>query len=203
MIRRRQMMPMDSARASRRVCLDANAVIDYIREQALHDLGMRPASRRAEILRRRLAQTRNVLVSRTAAKEARHNLEKDLVEKLDWEWAGMVVGKARWFMAEYCRTKGCNDFFKYVPTARKMYSTIRSDPANKKLLEWKIKKSRYVDNPVLGSDENDLRILSTAACDAGQHAVDLWTHDKDFTMFADEIWNELGVKVVDSHRLDA
>lgn len=193
---------MASGHALRRVYLDANVVIDYIREQALHDLGMRPTSHRAEILRRRLAQTRNVSVARTAAKEAQHNLQKDLEDKVDWKVVDMVANRARWLMGKYCREKGCAIFFNHVYTARKMYFTIQSDPANKRLLEWKRKKSRYVYDPVLGSDENDLRILSTAAYYAGQHAVELWTHDMDFTMFADEIWNELGVKVVDSHCLD-
>lgn len=193
---------MASGHALRRVYLDANAVIDYIREQALHDLGMRPASHRAEILRRRLAQTRNVSVARTAAKEAQRNLQKDLEKKLDWKVVDMVASRAWWLMGKYCRTNGCGDYFAHVPTARKIYFTIRSDPANQKLLEWRKNKSKYVYDPVLGSDENDLRILSTAARHAGQHAVELWTHDMDFTMFVDEIWNELGVKVVDSHCLD-
>lgn len=56
-------------------------------------------------------------------------------------------------------------------------------------------------NPVLGSDAGDLAILSTAAQHAQNHAVELWTHDMDFTMFGDEIMRSFNVKVVDTYRL--
>ena len=46
---RRLIMPVLSGDRSRRVHVDANAVIDYIRERALYNLGMRPTSYRMEI----------------------------------------------------------------------------------------------------------------------------------------------------------
>lgn len=54
---------------------------------------------------------------------------------------------------------------------------------------------------MLGSDANDLKVLSTAAYYAQFYVVELWTHDMDFTMFADEIPMALGVKIVDTYRL--
>lgn len=62
-------------------------------------------------------------------------------------------------------------------------------------------KSMFVIDPVLGSDPNDIKILSTAAHYAQQHEAELWTRDMDFTMFADGILSTLGVRVVDTYRL--
>ena len=84
-----------------------------------------------------------------------------------------------------------------------MYALISSYPHNEKYSHWKKKKGEYIDRPALGSDVNDLTILSTAAHFAQKHAVELWTHDMDFTMFGDEIWRAFRVKVVDTYRLDA
>ena len=58
-----------------------------------------------------------------------------------------------------------------------------------------------VVDPVLGSDINDLKTLSTAAHYARQCRVELWTRDMDFTMFAAEIYATFGVRVVDAYRL--
>ena len=73
---------MPSGDGSRLVHVDANAVIDYIRERTLRDHGMRPTSRRAEALRIHLEQLDNVLVAKTAGMEAKKNLVKDLSQKL-------------------------------------------------------------------------------------------------------------------------
>ena len=84
-----------------------------------------------------------------------------------------------------------------------MYALISGDPHNEKFSHWKKKKGEYIDRPELGSDVNDLTILSTAAHFAQKHSVELWTHDMDFTMFSDEIWRAFRVTVVDTYRLDA
>ena len=47
------MMPMPPGRGSRRVYLDANAAIDYVREWVLHDLDLPPTAPELEILRLR------------------------------------------------------------------------------------------------------------------------------------------------------
>ena len=93
------------------------------------------------------------------------------------------------------------DSLDYVPAARAMYAAISEDPSSQKFSKWKKKKSMFVPDPVLGSDRNDLIILSTAANIAQRYEVELWTHDMDFTMFGSEILDRFGVKVVDSHRL--
>ena len=82
-----------------------------------------------------------------------------------------------------------------------MYSAISSCPYTQKYARWKKKKGAFAADPVLGSDLNDLKILSTAAHYAQAHPTELWTHDMDFTMFADEIGNAFGLKVVDTYRL--
>lgn len=192
---------MPPGRGSKRVYLDANAAIDCARERTLHDLGRRPANPRVETLRKRLARTPGVFVTKAAAREAHRNLLKDLMQNMSYEEADRIVHKARRFLRKYCRARGCNDVLDHVSAAREMYSAIRGDPDNQKFSEWMRKKSRHAVDPVLGHDENDLRILSTAAHHAQQHAAELWTHDMDFTMFADEIRMEFGLKVVDSHRL--
>ena len=203
------MMPMPPGRGPRRVYLDANAAIDYVREWVLHDLDLPPTAPELEILRSRLAQTHNVFVSKTARREAGRNLQNDLMREmrmmqkrgdLDPLKADRVMGKAWRYLRDYFRAKGCNDLLDYVPAAREMYSSIRTNPNKRKFFKWMAKKSVNVAVPVLGS-ENDLRILSTAAHHAQRHVVELWTHDMDFTMFADEIGESFGVKVVDSHRL--
>ena len=93
------------------------------------------------------------------------------------------------------------DSLDYVPAARTMYAVINEDPNSQKFSKWKKKKGMFVPDPVLGSDRNDLIILSTAADIAQQYEVDLWTHDMDFAMFGSEILDRFGVKIVDSHRL--
>ena len=75
----------------------------------------------------------------------------------------------------------------HVATAREMYASISLNPGSQKLAEWKRKKRAAARGLVLGSDANDLKVLSTAAYYAQFYVVELWTHDMDFTMFADEI----------------
>ena len=186
-----------------RVHLDANALIDYIRERALHDTGRPPTGRRADALRKRLDQARHVLVAETAGVEAQRNLPKDLVRKLGRSEAREVMGHALELLHQYRGDVERSDHVEYVSAAREMYAAIRSDPDGQKHSEWKRKKGAFVDDPVLGSDANDLQILSTAAYYARRHPVELWTHDMDFTMFADEIWDAFALKVVDTYRLGA
>ena len=194
-------MPVHSSDSSVWVCVDANAVIDYIRECALEDLDMPPTDRRQEALRESLGQVHHAFVAETAGMEALKNLEKDAVQKLGRRMAAKVKGHEESLLHDYLRAVECLDSLDYVPAAREMYNLIRSDPNNQKHTSWKKKKSMFVVDPVLGSDENDLRILSTAADYAQRHTVELWTHDMDFTMFDDEIKNAFGLDVVDSHRL--
>ena len=201
MIGPRRMMPVHSGGASKRVCVDANAVIDYIRECALRDLGMPPTGRRQDALRKSLEQARHVFVAKTAGVEAQQNLAKDVGQKLGSALARDVTAHAEELLHEYRRKVECGDSLDYVSAARAMYDSISADPGNRKLAKWKKKKGVFVADPVLGSDANDLTILSTAAHYARQYAVELWTHDMDFTVFSDEIWRAFGVKVVDSHRL--
>ena len=201
MIERRRIMPVLPGDGSRRVHVDANAVIDYIRERTLHNMGMRPTSCRMEVLRERLEQIRHVYVAATAGAEAWKNLEKDIRRHLDRKDDTIVADRALALLGEYLDSVGIKDNLDHVPTAREMYATISKDPRNQKFSMWKIGKGVFRADPVLGSDANDLVILSTAASFAQQHAVELWTHDMDFTIFADEIRVTLGVEIVDTHRL--
>lgn len=200
MIEPLQMTSMPSGGSSAWVHVDANAAIDYIRECALHDLGIPPTGRKPDMLRRRLGQVSHVFVAETASKEAQRNLRKDIAQKLGRSGINRVTGHAQKLIREYCLAAKCDDYLGHVSAAREMYAAASSDPSSLKFSEWKRKKSVRVDNPVLGS-RNDLRILSTAAHHAQQHAVELWTHDMDFTMFADEIGGTFGVKVVDTYSL--
>ena len=195
------MMPVQSSDSSVWVCVDANAVIDYIRECTLQDLDMPPTGRRQEVLRESLGQVRHAFVAETAGMEALKNLEKDAVQKLGRRVAANVKDYEESLLHGYLCTVECLDSLDYVPTAREMYNLIRSDPNNQKHTSWK-KKSMFVVDPVLGSDENNLRILYTAADYAQRHTVELWTHDMDFIMFVDEIKGAFGLDVVDSHRLN-
>ena len=194
-------MPVLSGDRSRRVHVDANAVIDYIRERALYNLGMRPTSYRMEMLRTRLEQMSHVYVAETAGAEAWKNLKKDIWRHLDHKDYAIVADRAVTLLDEYLDSVGIKDNLDHVPTARKMYASMSKDPRNRKFSMWKIRKGMFREDPVLGSDTNDLIILSTAASSAQQHTVELWTHDMDFTIFANEIWKTFGVKVVDTYRL--
>ena len=183
------------------ISVDANAVIDYIRECALHDHDLPPTGHRADALRTHLSRARHVFVAETAYKEARYNLHKDLTHKLADPVVDMVHDYAIGLLYEYRGRTKRPDKIEYVPAAREMYAAISGDPYNQKFSKWRKKKSVFVDAPMLGSDTNDLRILSTAAYYARYHKVEFWTHDMDFTMFADEIDSKFGLKVVDSYRL--
>ena len=195
------MLPVLSADRSKWVCVDANAVIDYIRECTLRDLGKQPTSRRAEALRMRMEQLGHVFVAETAGMEAERNLLKDLAQKLGHEDAAAVKDPAMTLLHQYLDDVGVADAFDHVSAAQEMYTAISGDPTNQKSSKWKRKKGVFIADPVLGSDRNDLIILSTAAHHARHHAVELWTHDMDFTMFADEIRETFGVTVVDTYRL--
>ena len=192
---------MPSGDGSRLVHVDANAVIDYIRERTLRDHGMRPTSRKAEALRIHLEQLDNVLVAKTAGMEAKKNLVKDLSQKLKHAESERMKNHALKLLHNYLGTVEAANHLDHVSAVRDMYFAISSDPGSQKFSMRKKKKGMFVADPSLGSDPNDLVILSTAAWYAQNHVVELWTHDMDFTMFVDEIWNTLGVKVVDSHRL--
>ena len=76
------MMLVPSRLDSKRVCVDANAIIDYIREYTLHELKLPSTGQRGAALRDRLGKMRHVLVTETSVSEARKNLEKDMLEKL-------------------------------------------------------------------------------------------------------------------------
>ena len=92
---------MLSGETSRRVYVDANAVIDYIRERTLHDHGMRPTGRRAEVLRVCLGQAGRVYVAATAGIEAEKNLVKDLAQKLGHVDAERMKNRALKILYEY------------------------------------------------------------------------------------------------------
>lgn len=195
------MMPVPSVYSSKWVCVDANAVIDYIRECALYNLGMPPTGPKADALRIHLGQMSHVFVAETAGEEARQNLAKDIGHKLKNVNKGRVVATAVKLLRKYCNNVEVEDYLGYISAAQEMYVAINSDANNQKHSRWKKKKGRFIADPVLGSDTNDLIILSTAARRAQHYVVELWTHDIDFTMFADEIKQTFGVRVIDTYRL--
>ena len=184
-----------------RISVDANALIDYIGECTLRDRGMPPTGPGAEALRIRLEQERDVVVAKTAYEGAQRDLRKDLVHNLGGPKAESVLEHAQGLLYKCRRTMVRRDKLDHVSAAQSMYAAINADPLNKKLVKWKGKKSMFVVDPVLGSDINDLKILSTTAYFAEQRATEFWTRDMDFTMFADEIYLALGVKVIDTSRL--
>ena len=183
------------------VCADANTVIDYIREYTLHYRGMDTTGRKADALRRCLGQVPSVLAAKTAVEEARNNFEKDLFQMLSRRKARRIKRKALRFLDDYCDAVECEDEPEYVPAAREMYAQIRGDPANQKFSKWRRKKHVRAGSPDLGCDANDLVILSTAVHYAKRSAAEFWTHDMDFTLFADEIYRTFGLIVVDTYRL--
>lgn len=183
------------------ISVDANAVIDYIRECALRDLGRDPTGRKAEMLRVCLGQQRHVFVAKTAADEAASNMKKDIVHKLGSSDPDAVLDRALGLLEKYRDKVERDDKVEHVPAVKKMYAVIKTKPNNLKFNKWKRKKRRHKNNPELGSDTNDLIILSTAVHYLQIYAVEFWTSDTDFTMFAHEIHETFGLKVVDTHRL--
>ena len=147
MIARRPMMPMPSSDTSRRVHVDANAVIDYIRERTLRNHGMRPTGRRAEVLRVRLEQMSRVYVAATAGMEAEQNLVKDLAQKLGHVDADIVRDTATKLLHEYLDNAGVEDYLGHVPAAQNMYAAISGDPKNRKFFSWRRKKGMFVVDP--------------------------------------------------------
>ena len=136
----------------------------------------------------------------TASREAKRNLKKDLVRKLGHKKAAEIVDLAYALLCKYHDAVGCRDVLDYVYAGREMYAKISGDSDNQKFAEWQMKKGEFAGCPVLGSP-NDLWILSTAVYYVQMHRVELWTHDMDFTMFADEIYEAFGLRVVDTYRL--
>lgn len=183
------------------ISVDANAAIDYVRECALHKLGWPPTGRRAEELRVCLGRMTTVIVSETAGREALRNLKKDIKRKLGSLKGGEVYSTAAPLLREYLEVAQCPDNIDNVPSARKMYAEINADSSDPRLAEWTKKKGEALTDPVLGSDVNDLTILSTTAYYVQFCEVEFWTHDMDFTMFADEIRRTFDVRVVDTYRL--
>ena len=184
-----------------RVCVDANALIDYARECALHDLGMAPTGRRADALRRRLDRTPRVFTAATAGMEAQRNISKDIANKLGYQKAGRVIRYAQKVLYNYLKSRKRKDELEHVSAIRSMYGVITGNPTGPKFILWMNKKSEYIHDPVLGTDTNDLKILSTAIYYVQLYPVEFWTHEMDFTMFADEIYETFGLRVVDTCRL--
>ena len=195
------MFVLSDNRSSISVCVDANALIDYARERALHDLGMAPTGRRADTLRQKLDQTPCVFTAATAGMEAQRNISKDIANKLGYQKAGRVTRYAQKVLYKYLKLRKRKDKIEHIFAIRKMYGVISGDPTNPKFVLWMSKKSEYVYDPVLGADTNDLKILSTAVHYVQLYPVEFWTHDMDFTMFADEIYEAFGLRVVDTYRL--
>ena len=135
-------MPIFSGEASRLVHVDANAVIDYVREFTLHKLGMRGTGHRAEVLRVRLGQIGPVLVAETAGVEAERNLKKDLEQKLGRGNLRYVSRPAVKFLRKYLTAARVKDNIDRVHAAREMYALISGDPHNEKFSHWKKKKGR-------------------------------------------------------------
>ena len=183
---------------------DANVVIDYARERALHELGLQSTNKKAAILRKHLGELvgKNcVSIPAVAYSEARANLRKDILNTVDKDHADIVWLRARSVINERLRGSLCLNNPALVGEAREMYEAAKSNPKSQKFAGWHSKKSRHVTRPILGS-ENDLMILSTAAQNAKRRRVELWTRDADFIMFAAEIDAAFNVEVVDAYRLD-
>lgn len=197
------MMPMLSGRGSMTwACIDANAVIDYVRERTLYDLGEEPTGRKADAMRRCMDQLPRVFVAETAARESEQNIFNDLKQKLGRRAAARLKRPARKLLDKYLERTRRKDKLEHVAAAREMYASIRCDSSNQKFANWRKKKKDGTQvRPVLGSDINDLKILSTAAYYVKKHPVEFWTHDMDFTIFVDEIATMFGLKVVDTYRL--
>ena len=186
------------------IYIDANVAIDYARERALHELGIKSANSKASILRKHLGGALGrdqVSIPAIAYREARYNLRKDVVRTVDKNHADRVWLHARSVIDGRLRSTLCANNSMLVGEARDMYKAIRNNPRSQKFAEWYSRKSRHVARPSLGTD-NDLVILSTAAQNAKRLHVELWTRDIDFTMFAGEIAAKFNVEVVDASRLD-
>ena len=171
------------------IYVDANAVIDYARERSLRELGIKSTSNTGSMLRRHLGGhvgEGRVAIPMAAYKEARKNLRKDVVRRVDKTNAEEVYARASLLVNKRLRATVCRDSLALVGEVREMYRAIRSDPKSRKLAEWRSRKGRHAVRPSLGSG-NDLTILSTAAQHAGRRRTELWTRDIDFTMFVDEI----------------
>ena len=180
--------------------VDANAMIDYLRESVMHILGMAPTDHWAVDLRLSLNQKHRVLMAKTAYRETERNLSKDLAHKLGEQKADEAMDTALPILRGY-RRRVRHDNTKYVALAQKMYARINADSTNQKLVKWKNRKGKHVANPVLGSDINDLKILSTAVHHAKHRRMMFLTHDMDFIIFADEIYRTFGLRVIDTHNL--
>lgn len=179
---------------------DANALIDYIRESVMHILGKPPTGPWAVTLRLCLDQQHHVLIPETAYRETQRNLSKDLMRRLKDQNVDTAMDTAVQLLDKY-RSRMRPDNIQYVPQVQKMYARINADPTNQELVKWKYRKGRHVNNPVLGSDMNDIKILSTAVHHAQDCGAVFLTHDMDFTMFADDIHKTFGLRILDTHRL--
>ena len=186
------------------ICVDANVVIDYARERAKRELGIKSASVNAAMLRKHLGRSLGegrVVIPSTAYDEAQSNLDKDVTRMVDKADAERVLARATLVISAHLSNSVRIDNLALVDEAREMYKAARSIPKSQKFAEWYSRKSRHVSRPSLGSG-NDLVILSTAAQNAKRVHVELWTGDIDFTMFADEIAVKFNVEVVDTSRLN-
>ena len=112
-----------------------------------------------------------------------------------------MKNRALKLLYEYLDNAEVEDYLGHASTAQDLYAAISGDPQSQKFFRRKRKKGMLVADPALGSDANDLAILPTAAQHARNYAVEPWTHDMDFTMFADEIMGVFNVKVVDTYCL--
>lgn len=183
--------------------IDANVAIDYARERARRELGIKSTGDSADMLRRHLGRSLGegrVAISSTAYGEAQRNLYKDVMRTTDDADAGRVLVRAAFLVDRHLGGVVCADDPTLVNEALKMYKAIRSNPRSQKLAEWHLLKSRHMAHPTLGTGK-DLVILSTAARHAKRRHVELWTRDMDFTMFAGEIAARFNVEVVDAYRL--
>lgn len=183
------------------ISVDANAVIDYIRECALRDLRKDPTGPEAEMLRVRLDQQRHVFIAKTAGEEAASNMKKDITHKLESSDPDAVLDRALALLEKYRDKVERDDKIEYVPAIKQMYAAIKTKPSSSKFKKWKRRKRRHKNNPELGSDINDLVILSTTVHYLQIHKVEFWTRDMDFAIFANEIHETFGLKVVDTRRL--
>lgn len=186
------------------ICVDANVVIDYARERAKRELGIKSASVNAAMLRKHLGKALGegrVVIPSTAYDEARNNLDKDVTRVVGKADAKRVLVRATSVIDVYLRDSVRADSLALVNDANEMYKAARGNPKSQKFTEWYSRKSRHAVRPSLGMD-NDLVILSTAAQNAKRVHVELWTRDIDFTMFAGEIAAKFNVEVVDASRLD-
>ena len=182
------------------ISVDANVLIDYTRERALHDAGLPPTGRGADALRRRLSLMRNVFVARTAGTEAQRNLKKDLAQNLTDSVARRIEHRAGAMLEDYRKAVERNDRLEYVPGARDMYAAIRRNQAGRKFRVG-AEKGEACGQPRtrIRHQRPQNTVDDGALCSGAPYRVLDARHG--LAMLAAEICATFGVRIVDAYRI--